>query len=253
MTPRLLVPAGVLWACGASLVVPALAQPAPRPPATAAAQKSLAPGRARSWDLEASVLAFGPSGLGASSATMTTNSTTPAAPTTYFDSSARLQVAPGVGLRLGYAVTRAVVIEGGMAYSRAGVRLTVAGDIDGAAGFTSTGERLSEYSFDAGVRGYLTRLEFRRGRGRPFVTGTIGYVRQLHEGRADVDTAVSFGGGGGFTYQLVTRTSRSVRGPALRGVSLRADVRWMVTDRGYSFNGRARSGAVAGAGLLLNF
>ena len=267
MTQRLLFVPVVLLACAvagsapaygqqapAGSAVQALPAPQPKPPSTGpAARASKPPGRPRSWEFGASLLAVGPAGLGAKTATLTPNQTASATPTTYFTSHARLQMTPGVQVRLGFVVTRDVVVEGRMAYSRPGVRLTVGSDVEGAAGFTSVAERLSQYSFDAGARVHLARISFGHGRGRPFVAGSIGYLRQLHEGRTVVDTGLVYSAGGGATYVLRTRRVVTFAGVAIQGIGLRADVRWTVAARGYSFDGRSHGCAVAGAGLHLSF
>jgi hypothetical protein len=267
MIRRLSLLFAVLWACSAAgrvsaygqqVVVGATAQapsaPQPKPPSAGpAARVSRQPGRPRSWEFSASLMGFSPSGLGATTATLTPNQTGSTTPTTYFTTSSRLQTTPGVGLRLGFVVTRGVVVEGGMTYSKPGVRLTVGSDVEGAAAFTSIAERLSEYSFDAGARVHLAGLTFHRGRGRPFVAASAGYLRQLHEGRTVVDSGIVYGAGGGVMYLLRARRVGIFPGVAIQGISLRTDLRWTVAARGYSFDGRAHGCAAVGAGLHVGF
>ena len=223
----------------------------PKPPAAAPAAKEL--GRPRSFDLSVSAVGLGSSNLGSRSATLTPNQSGSTTPYTLFTSSARLQTAPGLDLRVGYAITRAIVIEGGATYSRPGVSLTVGQDAENAAGFTSTAEHLSQYSFDAAVRIYLKPLSFRRNRGRTFVSAGAGYLRQLHEGRTVVETGAVFGVGGGVTYVLRARRVGLLPGLASPGIGIRADARINIATGGYGLDVGRRAYAGVGGGLFIGF
>jgi hypothetical protein len=221
---------------------PVLAKPAPKEP-----------GRAHAFELSVSVVVLGPSSLGSSSATLTPNQTGSAPPYTFFATSGQLQTAPGADVRVGYTVTREVAVEGGMTYSRPGVSLNVSQDAENAAGFSETAEHLSQYSFDAAVRVHIKPLEFRRGRGRPFVAASVAYLRQLHEGHTVADTGTLYSFGGGTTYLLQARRVRLLPGLVMQGLGIRADVRANVATDGFTFDGRHRLYAGASGGLSIGF
>jgi hypothetical protein len=226
---------------------PGTASPAPAPRA------GKEPGRPHAFELSVSFVVLGPSSLGSRDATLTPNQTGTTPPYTLFASSARLQTAPGFDVRVGYAVTRAVVLEGGMTYSRPGVSLTIGEDAENAEGFTSTGEHLSQFAFDATVRVHLRALSFRGGRGRPFVAAGAAYLRQLHEGAVAVDTGTDCNFGGGLIYLFKVGRVRLLPGLAMQGVGLRADARGHVASGGFSIDGRTRFYAGGGAGLFVGF
>ena len=211
------------------------------------------PGRRHSFDLSLSLVVLGPSDLGSRAATLTPNQSGSTTPYTLFDSSARLQASPGFDVRLGYAVTRELAVEGGMTYSRPGVSLTIGGDAENAEGFTSNAEHLSQYSFDATVRIRLKPLAFHSGRGRPFVAAGAGYLRQLHEGATVVDTGVLYHFGAGLIYILQSRPIRLLPGLTMQGMGLRADVRANVAAGGFSLDDRNRIFAGASGGVYVGF
>ena len=230
----------------------AAGQPAakPKPPPARAAREL---GRPHSFDLSVSVVGLGPSSLGSRSATLTPNQTGSPTPFTLFTTSARLQTAPGLEVRIGYAITRGIVVEGGASYSRPGVSLTVAEDAEDAAGFTSTAEHLSQYTLDVGVRFNLDNLSFRQKRGRPFAWAGAGYLRQLHEGRTLVETGAVIGVGGGVTYVVRARRLGLRPGLASPGIGIRADARLNLATGGYSISVDRRLYGSVGGGLFIGF
>jgi hypothetical protein len=265
VTCRYALPLAVIVALGAAPAGPVCAQEiapgsadqdAAKPEtlsSTASPSVAREPGRPHAFEMSVSFVVLGPSSLGSRTATLTPNQAGSAPPYTLFAASAQLQTAPGFDVRMGYAVTRAVVVEGGMTYSRPGVSLTVTQDAENAEGFSSTGESLSQFSFDATVRIHLKRLSFRGGRGRPYVAAGAGYLRQLHEGAIAVDTGVVYSFGGGLIYLLQAQRVRLLPGLAMQGVGLRADVRGNIASGGFSFDGRNRVYAGASVGLFIGF
>lgn len=229
---------------------PAKPGPQSSAPASRAAKE---PGRPHAFEVSVSFVILGSSSLGSRSATLTPNQTGSAPPYTLFATSARLQTAPGADVRIGYAITRTVVVEGGMTYSRPGVSLTVAQDAENAAGFTATAENLSQYSFDATVRVHIKPLAFRRGRGRPYAAAGVGYLRQLHEGQTVADTGTLYNVGGGLIYLIQVKRVRLLPGLAMQGVGIRADLRANLATGGFSFDARHRLYAGASGGLFIGF
>lgn len=214
-------------------------------PARPAAQGRL-PGRPGSIEASAGGAWLAPGALGSSTATLTANSS--ATPFTYFDTSARMGGAGGVDARLAYNLTRRVAVEGGLLYSRPSVNFTVSRDAENTAGFTGSGERLSQYFIDGSLLLYLPKLAFAQGRGRAFVEGGGGYLRQLHAGRLNVDSGSVYNGGAGFKYYFRPRPKGTIK-----GFGIRADLRAYYRRGGYSFDGGNTWTVGLGAGAIVAF
>jgi hypothetical protein len=257
------------WSCAFGLVVLiAVAAPAvlaqegtgvpasPRSgrlPPSAPLKAAREPGRAHSVQLSASLDFQSGAKLGSRSANLTPNAIGTASPFVLFATEATLGLVAGLDLRVGYACTRVLAVEAGLTYARPGVRLTVSADSESAPGFSSMAERLSDYAFDAGLRVQVRPLEFRKGRGRPFVAAGMGYLRQLHEGHAAVEHGTVYYGGAGVTYLLRARRLRVLPFLALEGLGLRGDVRMRLAAGGFTIDGRRRLFATAGGGLFAAF
>ncbi len=218
-------------------------------PAKAAAKE---PGRPHSLDLSVSFIVLGPSNLGSRDATLTPNQIG-APPYVYFSTSARATTAPGAEVRLGYTITRDIVVEGGMTYTRPGISATVSGDAENVAGFTATMEHLNQFSFDAAVRIQPWAISFQKGRGRPFLAAGIGYLEQLHGGNAAADTGTLYSVGGGVIYLFKVKRVGILPGLAAQGIGIRADVRANLAAGGFSLDARNRWYAAAGGGLFVAF
>lgn len=202
--------------------------------------------RSPSFELSGSLLWLGTSTLGSSAATMTPDQGQTRY--TYFNTSASLQSVAGVDARLTYHVTSMFAVEGGFTYSHPGVALTVSGDAENTPGFTSTGERLSQYFLDAAALVDLRPLTFAEGRGRPFVEGGVGYLRQLHEGNVVAGTGQVYHTGGGVKYFVIARP----RG-FFKSFGFRFDARIYFRSGGYSFNNTSRAFPAIGAGAVVAF
>ncbi len=230
-------------------------QSPPGPSARASAPVKRAtrePERPHAFDLSVSFVLLGPSNLGSRDATLTPNQIG-APPYVYFSTSGRATTAPGVDVRLGYTITREIVVEGGMAYTRPGIDATVSGDAEGVAGFTATMEHLNQFSFDAALRVQPRALSFHKARGRPFVAAGIGYLEQLHEGNTTADAGTLYSFGGGVIYLFRVGRIGVLPGLAAQGIGLRADVRANLATGGFSFDARKRWYAGASGGLFVAF
>jgi hypothetical protein len=198
------------------------------------------------------VIWLAPASLGSSAANLTSSGG--GTPYTLFSSSADMQTTAGLEARASYNVTKTIAVEGGITYSRPGVSFTIANDTEGAAGFTSTGEAISQFFVDASVVGYVPRFAFARGRARPFVEGGAGYLRQLHgqstatSGYYATDSGQVYHAGGGVKYFFRTRPTGTVR-----GLGLRFDARVYFWKGAYSFDGRSPKTFAAGAGFVVAF
>ena len=106
-------------------------------------------------------------------------------------------------------------IEGGVTYSRPGVSVTIANDAEGAAGFTMTGETVSQFFVDASFVVYPSPRGAAGGRLRPFVEFGAGYLRELHgqtgamSGYYAKDTGQVYHVGGGARYFFHSRAARA--------------------------------------------
>jgi hypothetical protein len=185
------------------------------------------PYRARSFQASGGAAFLSGTDFGAASATLTGNQVPPTR-YTLFEADSTLQSAPGVEARLGYMLTRTFGVEGALLYSRPRLETRLSGDVEGATPLTATNE-LSQYMLDVSAVLHLQRLRF--GRAVPFVFGGAGYLRQLDEDRALVETGQTVHAGGGLTYVFRQRT----RG-FLRGLGVRADGRVYVRTGGFELN-----------------
>jgi hypothetical protein len=216
----------------------------PQPSAAVAARR--APGRPGSIEVSGGLQWLSPGSLGTSSATLTPNSSS--SPFTLFDASARMRGAPGIDARVTYNLSRRFAAEGGVSMSRPQVDFTVGRDAEGVPEFTASGERLSQFFVDGNVLFFLPKLSFARGRGRTFLEGGGGYLRQLHAGRYNVNTGTVYNGGAGIKYYFKPRPRGFVK-----GFGFRVDLRTYYRRGGFSFDERNTWTAGLGAGALVAF
>jgi len=152
----------------------------------------------------------------------------------------------GTGLfeaRAGFAVTRRFVVEGRAAISKPQLSTVVSSDAEASGSFTAV-EDLDQYIFDGGV---LVRLSELEAFGlKPFAIAGFGYVRQLHEDQALVETGHLFYVGGGITRLLFSRAQGFIRSGSIRG-DLRLNVLALDLAEG------SRSQGSASASLVMTF
>jgi hypothetical protein len=141
----------------------------------------------------------------------------PPAPFTVFNTSTREEAAPGFDGRIGFWLTRAILVEGGFVYARPPLETRISGDIEGAPALTAA-EDIDQYFIDANVVWMIDRFTLWR-RIVPFVSGGGGYLRQLHEGRTLVETGQVYHVGGGVRQWLHVADRGWIRG---LGVQLEA-------------------------------
>ena len=235
----------------------AQAPPAPPPGKPAPAPKKPAPsrdpGRTHSFELTASVLWFAPSSLGARDANLTSNNPAGSA-YRLFTASGEFENAAGVEVRTSYHLTRRLAIEGGATFSRPAVTYTIANDAENAAGFTASGETMSQLFVDASLIAYLSPRGFAGGRLQPFVEAGGGFLREFHgqgsplSGYYAIDSGQVYHVGGGARYSL-GRT----RSGAVTGYGLRFDARYYIRNGGFSFGGGTTATFVAGGGFVVAF
>lgn len=170
----------------------------------------------------------------------------PVGPFSLFTSDTRAEGAPGFDGRIAYWLTRSLAIEGGFTRSEPELRTRISGDAEGAAALT-VDERLDQYFIDASAVWVIEKLRFRQ-RTAPFVSGGVGYLRQLHEGRTLVETGQVYHVGGGLRHWLRVRD----RG-WIRALGVRIDGRAYVLVDGVQFDDVARTHGAFSASLFVTF
>jgi hypothetical protein len=160
-------------------------------------------------------------------------------PYTLFESESRLESAPALEARVGWRLTRRMTIEGGVLASRPRLTASVRSDVEGAPDATLE-EDLSMYIFDGAVAFQVAEP---RGRVVPFVRGGIGYLRELHEENALVETGLAYHAGGGVNLWFGER----------RRTGLRLDARLLFLDGGVDLGKDTRTLAAGGASIVFSF
>lgn len=188
--------------------------------------------RAHRFVLDGGVVWSGRYAIGDATAQLRSNAvgTTPP-PFTLFSASSAVGSVAQSSVRLGFALTPQLLIEGGASFGMPRVGIEISQDTEVGAQ-TLAGEQLKQYCFDGAV---VWHLPVRLGsRARPFVIGGGGYLRQLHEERTLVETGQIYYGGVGARYWL--------RGGAgtTRSFGLRTDLRANVRRGGIDFENKVR-------------
>jgi hypothetical protein len=203
------------------------------------------PGYAQHVEVEVGAGLFGGARLGAGDAALRANEQ---ARRSYrlFAAESEFRRAPAVHLRAAVPLGGGFAVEGGAAWSRPELRTSLSADAEGAAALAAI-ERIDQYVVDANVVWQIEALRVGQ-RATPYVSGGVGYLRQLHEGHVLVEHGQVYQAGGGFKYRLLTRASGFVR-----STGLRADARLQVLRGGISFGTGVRLHAAVSAGLFVGF
>ena len=145
--------------------------------------------------------------------------------------------------RVGILLSRRYGVEGRVAMSKPELQAVVTSDAEATGSFTIA-ETVDHYAFDGGV---IVRLPELEGMGlTPFASAGAGYVRQLHEGQALVESGHLFYVGGGFTRPLFSRSQGLVRAMSVRA-DLRLNLFYLELDEG-----SRQQGSISGS-LVLTF
>jgi hypothetical protein len=170
--------------------------------------------------------------VGGSTAQLRTNAPGAAPPPfTWFTVDSQMAGAFGGQLRVGYAITRRITVEGAAALSRRRIAFDVTGDNE--TGFQSLeGESVHHYLFEGTAMWHLPLA--RSPRLVPFASGGAGYLRQLHQDRTLVETGQIYHAGGGLQYWLRGRRDSA------RGFGVRGDLRMNVRHNGIDFENATR-------------
>jgi hypothetical protein len=155
-----------------------------------------------------------------------------------FESESDLSTAVFFEARAGVLLTPRFGVEGRAAIGQPELQTVVSSDAEATGSFTIT-ETIDQYVFDGGVV-----FRFAGGTGlTPFASAGAGYVRQLHEGQALVETGHLFYVGGGFTYPLFSRAQGFIRAASVRA-DLRLNLFYMELDEGSRPQGSAAGSIV---------
>ncbi len=226
---------------------PQKVEPLPSRPAVIPVSRE--PGRPGSFEIAAAAHWLGAGNAGTGTATLTPNQAGGAGQGfTWFRANGEYQPSAGVRATFAYNLSRTLSAEAGFTYSASRIRYIVSDDPELSSGFTSPGQRLSEYFVDGAVVVRLKRLAFAHGRGRPFALAGGGYLRQLHAGRALVETGQVYYAGGGVKY-LLSPWGRGL----VRAFGLRLDARACVRSGGFGFSDGATISPAASAGIVAAF
>jgi hypothetical protein len=210
------------------VAVVALATPEP----TSAQAPALRPGRP--------VVALGGGWLGADGLGGVTAETRSAAlgtttpPSfTLFDTDSTLDGSAAIEGAVTMAVTRAFAVEVRGSVRRPTLTTTITRDAEASGTFTAT-EDVSEYVVDASVL-YHPDWAALGSRARGYVLAGAGYLRQLHEDDALVETGSTAHAGVGARWWLRGGTGRSL------AAGLTGDARWVFRRDGLTFGDAVRS------------
>jgi hypothetical protein len=186
---------------------------------------------------------FGPSSLGDRAANLTSNPSRSVDPFVLFTTRGEQDGALGGGMRLAVRLVDRLWVEAAFLVANPGLAITIPNDVELLPDIVVEG-RLTEYLLE----GSLVADLLVRDRWRVFVLGGVGYLRQLHEGRALVDEGSVYHAGGGLKYRLWVDPARF-----LKGLGIRGQARLLVRDEGFSLEGQSRAAVNVGAGVFAEF
>lgn len=150
----------------------------------------------------------------------------------------------GASAAVSFYLSRRLALEAGFSYARPSASTRVTSDAEGAEAVTSK-IGLQQYLIEGNLRWYLN--DSARG-WRPFVRGGGGYLRQLDDSSAHVETGHAIQAGLGVDRAFRDRTSG-----ALKRAGLRVDGRVIARSGGFDVSDTLRIGFAAGASLFLGF
>ena len=205
------------------------------------ATPAFAQARGGSWELAPGAIWFSGMDLGSSTATLERPG---GGEFELFRTETKLESGFGPAAALSFYVTPRVAIEAAFSYSRPGASTRVSSDAEDAPAVTSE-IGLQQYLIEGNLRWYLARS---RGAWRPFVRAGGGYLRQLDDSNAHVETGKTLQAGLG-----VDRAFRDRTAGKLRRAGVRLDVRAVARSGGFDVGDSLRLGFSAGALLFLGF
>ena len=205
------------------------------------AAPSAAQARKGSWEIAPGVIWFSGMDLGSSSATLERPG---GGAFELFTTDTTLGAAVGAGATVSFYATPRLAFEAGFSYARPGASTRVSGDAEDAAPVTAE-IGLQQYLVEGNVRWYLARS---RGAWRPFLRAGAGYLRQLDDSSAHVETGKTGQAGIGLDRAFRDRTAGTIR-----RIGLRLDARAVARSGGFDVADTLRVGVSAGALLFVGF
>jgi hypothetical protein len=172
--------------------------------------------------------------LGSNTASLRRNepgTTTPSG-FTLFAVDASLERAYGVDARFAYAIARAFDVEVGGAFSQPRIAARISQDAEGDS-IVLSDQRLTQFSLDGSLIWHVQAIDL-GSRARPYVIGGVGYLRQIDDDRARVETGTVAHAGGGVRYWL--RGDENTR----HRLGLRGEARFQLRSGGVDFEGKTR-------------
>jgi hypothetical protein len=161
------------------------------------------------------------------------NATGAPSPLPFLHAESNIDSAMGLDARLGIRLSRTVSLEVGGTYTSPQLAVEITQDVE-AGTQASAAERLSQYTVDFSAVVLFPNLRLGT-RARPYVLGGGGYLRQLHEGRLQIDTGQTLHAGGGVQYWL-----RGGRTQRQRPFGARVETRIVYRTGGIDFDEQAR-------------
>jgi hypothetical protein len=158
--------------------------------------------------------------------------TTAPPPATLFDTSSRLDAAPAAEATVTVAVTSAWAVELRGTLRRPTLTTTITNDVEAAGTFTATTE-VAEYVVDASLL-YHPRWAAIGTRARGYLLAGGGYLRQLYDRDALVETGTTAHAGAGARWWLAGGRGRGIE------AGLTGDVRWMFRRDGITLEDGTR-------------
>jgi len=180
--------------------------------------------------------------LGGSAASLTPNVNQP--PFALFSAAADLGTSVGADLRVGYRVSRALMLSVRGGVSRAVVHVRISGDAEGAPDSSFAGDTLQQWTFGGRADYDLRRWRFASGRARPFVLAAASLLRQSHEGRVSIETGQVYDVGAGLAY-----TFRDRPASRLSRWSMVAELLVTHVRGGFNWGNDARTSPAFGGGV----
>jgi hypothetical protein len=161
----------------------------------------------------------------------------------FFTTESRVKQGLGLLARIGVVVSPAVVVEGGLRFTKPVYAVSVSDDVEGAAD-TTVEEKLSQYVIEGTVVWHVGRAAASGGRFVPFFYGGAGYLRELHEDDTLVEDGIEYHAGGGVKWWF---------GQGRRRLGVRGEVGISIRDGGFDFEDGLRMVPVVGGSLVYRF
>lgn len=206
-----------------------------------AASPAGAQARKGSWEIAPGAVWFSGIDLGSSTATLERPG---GGEFDLFTTETRITPGFGAGATIAYFFRPRLAFEAGFSYARPGAATRVDDDAEDAPAVTAD-VGLQQYLIEGNLRWYLVRM---RGGWRPFIRGGGGYLRQLDDSNAHVETgSIAHVGLGGDRALRDRATGR------LRRIGVRLDARVQGRSGGFDVDDKLRIGLAAGAAMFFGF